>query len=110
VKHFRSLAPDIRFDLGVHGLHPWRMPEISRFFGIVIAKYYSDHAPPHFHAHYGEYEIKVGIESGKVLDGDMPERAKRRILEWWMLHRVELAEDWKLAQERRPLNSIEPLK
>jgi hypothetical protein len=86
------------------------MPEISRFFGIVIAMYYSDHAPPHPTHIYSEYEIKVGIESGKVLDGDMPERAKRRIIEWWMLHRVELAEDWKLAQERRPLNSIEPLK
>ena len=86
------------------------MPEISRFFGIVIAMYYNDHSPPHFHAHYGGYEIKVGIESGKVLDGDMPERAKGRIIEWWMLRHVELAEDWKLAQERRPLNSIEPLK
>lgn len=86
------------------------MPEISRFFGIIIAMYYNDHAPPHFHAHYGEYEIKVSIESGEVLGGDMPERAKRRIIEWLALHREELADDWKLAQERRPLNSIEPLK
>jgi hypothetical protein len=42
------------------------MPEISRFLGIVIAMYYDDHVPPHFHAKYGEFEITVEIESGAV--------------------------------------------
>ena len=50
------------------------MPEISRFLGIVIAMYYRDHAPPHFHAIYGEYEVTVEIASGTV-NGDMPKRA-----------------------------------
>lgn len=50
------------------------MPEISRFLGIVIAMFYSDHAPPHFHARYGEYEVTVRIDDGAV-DGHFPRRA-----------------------------------
>lgn len=50
------------------------MPELSRFLGIVIAMYYRDHGPPHFHAIYGDFEITVEIESGKV-NGDFPRRA-----------------------------------
>ena len=85
------------------------MPEISRFLGIIIAMYYNDHAPPHFHAKYGEYEAKVNIESGEIIDGDLPNRAKKLILEWWSLHKEELAEDWALAQARSPLKKIAPL-
>lgn len=51
------------------------MPEISRFLGIVIAMYYRDHAPPHFHALYGDYEVTVGIAAGEV-NGDFPKRAR----------------------------------
>jgi hypothetical protein len=50
------------------------MPEISRFLGIVIAMYYRDHAPPHFHAIHGEYEATVEVESG-VVNGGFPRRA-----------------------------------
>jgi len=85
------------------------MPEISRFFGIIIAMYYDDHAPPHFHARYGEHEIKVAIDSGEIIDGEMPRRAKSFIIEWWAQHRAELAEDWRRAEERRPLKTIAPL-
>ena len=85
------------------------MPEISRFLGIIIAMYYNDHAPPHFHAKYGEYEVKVSIESGEIIDGKLPNRAKKLIQEWWSLHQMELAEDWTLAQARSPLKKIEPL-
>ncbi|MGH8631163.1 MAG: DUF4160 domain-containing protein, partial [Burkholderiales bacterium] len=52
------------------------MPELSRFLGIVIAMFYQDHEPAHFHAVYGEYEIKVGIEDG-VVTGEFPRRALR---------------------------------
>ena len=51
------------------------MPRISEFFGIVIAMYYNDHAPPHFHAIYGEYEAKIAIDIFKTLDGKLPRRA-----------------------------------
>ena len=56
------------------------MPEISRFLGIVIAMFYKDHAPPHFHAMYGDYEITVEIETG-VINGRFPKRALRHVLE-----------------------------
>lgn len=85
------------------------MPEISRFLGIVIAMYYNDHTPPHFHARYGEYEIRVNIETGEIMSGSFPARARRHVLEWLDLQRAELVEDWKLAEERKPLRKIEPL-
>jgi len=84
------------------------MPEISRFLGIVIAMFYKDHAPPHFHAIYGEYEITVEIESC-VITGRFPKRALRLVLEWLELHKDELFENWKLAEEKKPLKTIEPL-
>ena len=85
------------------------MPEISRFLGIIIAMYYNDHAPAHFHARYGEHELRVEIESGKIMSGTFPTRAKNLVLEWLELHRAELQEDWNLAELRKPLNKIEPL-
>ena len=85
------------------------MPELSRFLGIVIAMYYNDHAPPHFHAKYGNHEIRVSIEDGTILSGSFPARAQRLVLEWLDLHRDELMEDWALAEQRKPLRKIEPL-
>ena len=84
------------------------MPELSRFFGIVIYMYYRDHVPPHFHAEYGEFEITVEIESGTAT-GRFPRRAMSLVMEWYSLHRVELAAAWDLAQNRRPLREIDPL-
>ncbi len=84
------------------------MPEISRFLGIVIALYYREHGPPHFHAKYGHFEISVEIETG-VVHGQFPRRALGHVLEWYTLHKDELAEDWRLAQGRRPLKKIAPL-
>ena len=84
------------------------MPEISRFLGIVIAMFYSDHAPPHFHARYGEHEITVRIEDGAV-DGRFPRRALALLLEWYALHREELRDNWERARGRKPLQKIEPL-
>lgn len=43
------------------------MPELSRFFGIVVRMYFSDHEPPHFHAAYGEMEALVAIDSLEIL-------------------------------------------
>jgi hypothetical protein len=52
------------------------VPVISRFLGIVIAMFYNDHDPPHFHAKYGEYEIRVAIETGEIMSGSFPRRAQ----------------------------------
>jgi hypothetical protein len=84
------------------------MPEISSFLGIVIYMYYRDHAPPHFHAIYGEYEVLVEIGSG-VVSGKFPRRALKAVLEWYELHKDELLEDWHLAEQMMPLKKIEPL-
>jgi hypothetical protein len=84
------------------------MPEISRFLGIVIRIFFKDHAPPHFHAEYGDYEISVDIHTG-VVEGKFPKRALKAVLEWYDLHREELLVDWKLAAEGKLLNKIEPL-
>ncbi len=85
------------------------MPEISRFLGIVIAMYYNDHGPAHFHARYGDRMIRVAIDDGRVLSGTFPRRAQGLVLEWLELHRAELLEDWRLAQQRKPLMKIAPL-
>lgn len=84
------------------------MPEISRFLGVVIAMYYRDHAPPHFHAIYGEFEATVEVESGHV-NGDLPRRALAHVQEWRSLHKQELADIWNLARASKPLPRIEPL-
>ena len=84
------------------------MPEISRFLGIVIYIFYRDHAPAHFHAVYGEYEITVEVASG-IVTGRFPRRALRAVLEWHELHQAELTENWRLAEAKLPLNRIDPL-
>jgi hypothetical protein len=70
--------------------------------------YYREHAPPHFHAEYGEFEITVEIESG-VVSGRFPRRALGLVLEWCVIHKAELLADWALAAEKLPLNPILPL-
>jgi len=84
------------------------VPELSRFLGIVITMFYRDHAPPHFHATYGGFDIEVAIKTG-VVTGRFPKRALRHVLEWYDLHGRELLESWKLAADRRPLKKIPPL-
>lgn len=85
------------------------MPEISRFFGIVVAMFYDDHAPPHFHARYGEHRAIIAIESGGILAGQLPPRALGLVTEWAVLHRAELEDDWRRARSREVLNTIPPL-
>jgi hypothetical protein len=84
------------------------MPEISRFLGIVIGIFYSEHGVPHFHAVYGEHEISVEIET-RTVRGEFPPRALRLVLEWADLHKLELISNWELARRGRPLRRIEPL-
>lgn len=85
------------------------MPEISRFFGIVIAMYYNDHAPPHFHVRYGEQKALIAIETLSVLEGKLSGRTLALVVEWAALHREELLENWRLARTEAPLRRIEPL-
>lgn len=70
--------------------------------------YYREHPPAHFHANYGGHEISVEIDSG-VVTGKFPTRALRIVLEWYALHKTELADDWERARQELPLERIEPL-
>jgi hypothetical protein len=85
------------------------MPEISRFFGIVIAIYWNDHGVPHFHAKYGEHRAKFAIGDLSLLDGKLPPRVTALVLEWAFQHREELMRDWELAAAKKPLQPIPPL-
>ncbi|MEA2104649.1 MAG: DUF4160 domain-containing protein [Candidatus Cloacimonadota bacterium] len=86
------------------------MPEISRFFGIIIAIYYDDHNPPHFHARYGGQKVSIEIQTLKILDGEISPRALGLVIEWAALHKKELVEVWELAKNNQPPFKIEPLK
>jgi hypothetical protein len=85
------------------------MPEISRFYGIIIRMYAGDHRPPHFHAVYGEHEAFVEIETGKILHGTIPTTALRLVQTWAVQHRGELRRLWDAAEHLRPLGKIAPL-
>jgi hypothetical protein len=85
------------------------MPRISKYYGIAIYMYYQDHAPPHFHAIYGEHEAVIGIAGGKLLEGELPKRALKLVKAWTKLHRQELHENWGRAQVGEPLQPIDPL-
>ncbi len=86
------------------------MPEVSRFFGIVIQMYYDEHAPPHFHALYSGEEAQIAIEPIHVLQGDLPPRALSLVIEWAALHQRELVDNWNLARQDQKPRKIEPLR
>ena len=85
------------------------MPRISAFYGIAIYMYYRDHAPPHFHAIYGEFEATVSIETGGLLEGRLPRRARSLVSEWAAAHQDGLQNVWELARDSQPLPAIEGL-
>ncbi len=82
------------------------MPEIARFYGIVIKLFFGDHPPPHFHAVYGEHVGLFHIKTLEMIEGDLPNRAKKLVVEWGTLHRSELNEMWT-SQTFRALPPLE---
>ena len=86
------------------------MPKVSEFFGIAIYVYYRDHAPPHFHAIYGEDEVLISIEDLSILGGRLSPRATGLVVEWAALHQNELRRVWQQARAHEPLSKIEPLR
>lgn len=85
------------------------MPEISRFYGIVIRMFYNEHAPPHFHAVYAGVEVVIDIRTLAVIRGKLPARAMGLVVEWATLHQDELMHDWNLARAEDALQPIDPL-
>jgi hypothetical protein len=82
------------------------MPEIARFYGIVIKLFFGDHPPPHFHAVYGEHVGLFNIETLEMIEGDLPKRAKKLVVEWATLNRKGLKEIWN-SQEFHKLPPLE---
>ena len=86
------------------------MPEISRFYGIVIRMFFDDHNPPHFHAVYGEDEAWFDINTMAVFNGNLPSRALGLVVEWASMHQTELYHNWELARQQEKMEKIPPLK
>lgn len=79
---------------------------ISAFYGILIRMFFNDHAPPHFHARYGEFEATIDLSTLEIMEGDLPQRVLSLTREWPMIHKEELLEDWRLCRgTRRQLRS-----
>lgn len=85
------------------------MPELSRFFGIVIKMFWDDHNPPHFHAFYAGQEVLIDIRFLSAFAGRLSPRALGLVIEWATLHQQELLRAWNRAQRQEPLESIAPL-
>lgn len=85
------------------------MPRLSQFYGIAIYMYYRDHAPPHFHAIYGDDEAVFEIATGSIMAGKLSRRARLLVEDWLAQHRDALQWDWDLAVTSQPLVPIPPL-
>ena len=84
------------------------MPEISKFYGIVISMYPNDHNPPHFHVKYEKYRAIVEIKTGLII-GEMPRRALNIVFEWLDVRKDELLDNWKKLQNGESANKVKPL-
>jgi hypothetical protein len=82
------------------------MPVITSFYGIIIKMYFNDHLPPHFHAIYGEYNALFDLNTLEMLEGDLPNRARKLTVEWATQYQAELIEIWK-TQNFRKLKGLE---
>ena len=76
---------------------------------MVIAMYYNDHAPPHFHVRYAKQRAVIGINPVELLKGTLSPKARALVFEWANMHQDELMTDWELARQQAPLNQIDPL-
>jgi hypothetical protein len=87
------------------------MPEIARFYGIIIRIFYETgrHQLPHIHAAYGEYLASYSIDPPALLAGTMPRKQQNLVIAWIELHQEELLENWQLISQDSPPNKIEGL-
>jgi hypothetical protein len=82
------------------------MPEICRFYGVVVYMFYNDHIPPHFKVKYGEFEANILIENGNLMNGDFPLSKLKLVHAWLEIHRDEIMQIWHSKHSRK----IRPLK
>jgi hypothetical protein len=86
------------------------MPEISRFLGIIIKMFFKEHAPPHFHAFYGEFKATFSISTGQMIEGEFPQRQSVYVTAWALLHEKELMANWKSLTAGKGFKKINPLR
>ena len=86
------------------------MPEISRFYGIIIRMYYNEHDPPHFHAIVSDAEAQIGLEPIHLLRGELPNRAFSMVVEWAALHQRELLDNWNRLRTDQIARKVPPLR
>jgi hypothetical protein len=85
------------------------MPEVSRFFGIIIRMFFKEHNPPHIHAEHQGNKAVFDL-NGNIIKGNIKSRtAIKLVREWIDLHVDELINDWDLAQSGEDINKIDPL-
>lgn len=77
------------------------MPVISRFYGIEIKMYFREHGVPHFHAEYGEHTGVFLVDTMKMIEGDLPRRAQKLVVEWAQKNQAELLGMWETQNFRR---------
>jgi len=88
------------------------VPEISRFFGIIIrmfAEAEASHQAAHLHAYYQDVVAVFGIAPVDLIAGSLPQRQRRLVEAWAELHQEELRQDWELLQAGRTPRPIAPL-
>lgn len=85
------------------------MPEICRFYGILVRMYFDDHPPPHVHVHYGEFELVLQLDTLQVLRGGLPPRALALVQEWALANRGLLMQNWDRLKAGLPLLPVRPL-
>ena len=88
------------------------MPELSRFYGIIVRMFWEPDAPhhrPHFHAFYQDDAVSIAIDTIEVLAGGLPRKQERWVEAWAELHRQELLAAWQAMLNRQPPGKIDPL-
>lgn len=86
-----------------------KMREIRRFYGVVIRMGSGELGAAHLHIEYAGHRAAFAIETFEVLEGHLPRRVLSLVLEWAMLHRPELRENWEQVCRREPPLPIVPL-
>ena len=89
------------------------MPELSRFFGIIIRMFAEPGAPhhqPHFHAYYQNDSAVFAIEPLEIIGGGLSAKERRLVEAWAELHRGELLENWERLQSGNLPLTIAPLR
>ncbi len=87
------------------------MPELSRFYSIIIKMIFEDnvqHSKPHIHVYYNEFEASIGID-GEILAGNLPPKQLKLVEAWITIHEDELYKAWNNAVMKKPIEKIKPL-